>query len=447
MRGRARAFAQRDHRAFYWRVVLPVQSVLLTAFVAPVYGFNAVIQPVNAVFSPENVTSGWTGAVAGGLLFSSAGFGALAFDRLLRIAKTRPRLLVWLSVALFGCFIVGAIACRIESPSLLYLGFAVPTGLVLSNLYSLCVSFVVPWASRLKREGLQAGVVGFMFGAWAAAYSFVAPIVVRAIGLQWLLVLSGALVLLTSLLASMLYHDPPPEPPPPVGAVSAASSTLTVAKIVRLPVFWVFAAFLVFFMAPGFGFKLIVHALSNEVFHASESVASMVAVAFFVTYGVARLVFGTLADKVPLRPMYYLFCGVQAAALVVAAFVLPQLHGVAFFAGLMCVVGGAFAAGQVLWILVVLKIYGPTSFHAGVRAYMPAIGVAGILGPLTLNAALRGSHTVTAVSVWLFVAAACVAVCAVLVHVLRRVDYTQMAAGQRPGLRLRWRSKDEFDRF
>ena len=53
-------------RRFFFFWVLPFQSILLTAFVAPMYGFNALIQRLNQIFSPADPASGWAGATAGG---------------------------------------------------------------------------------------------------------------------------------------------------------------------------------------------------------------------------------------------------------------------------------------------------------------------------------------------------------------------------------------------
>jgi hypothetical protein len=58
----AKRFAERDPRAFYWKVVIPFQALLLTAFCAPMYGYNALIAPLNEIFTPNDPNSGWAGA-------------------------------------------------------------------------------------------------------------------------------------------------------------------------------------------------------------------------------------------------------------------------------------------------------------------------------------------------------------------------------------------------
>lgn len=67
-----RGDAQAERRFFFF-LVLPLQSVLLTAYVAPMYGFNALIQPFNEAFSPDDPSSAWAGALTGGALFLTIG--------------------------------------------------------------------------------------------------------------------------------------------------------------------------------------------------------------------------------------------------------------------------------------------------------------------------------------------------------------------------------------
>ena len=171
------------------------------------------------------------------------------------------------------------------------------------------------------------------------------------------------------------------------------------------------------------------------------------AVAFLATYGLSRLVFGILSDKIRLKPMYFLFGFVQAAALLIAAITLPNLQGVAFFTVLMCIVGGMFAAGKCLFTLVCVHIYGPVNFATGITMVLPAYGLAGFIGPITLTYAMRSSDVVETTSWWLYATSGVLLICVVLFHLLRRVDYAKLANKEPQGLHVGFKATTEFDRF
>lgn len=290
-----------------------------------------------------------------------------------------------------------------------------------------------------------------MFGVWGAAYSFLAPELHAAVGVEWLLIITGGAVCVLGFVGAWLFIEPSEEPAA-VGSGSTeaavqARPALRLRDLLRLPPFYLFFVFFLLFLTPGFGFKIIVQVLSTEVFHATAFVSSMMAVAFLVTYGVSRLVAGVLSDKLPLKPMYALFSGVQAGVLVVMGFTLPMHPGALLFTLMMCAVGGMFAAGKCLWTIVLLKLYGPKSFPTAVRATLPAFGFAGFLGPVTLNWALRASDILSVTSIWLYAMAAALVLCVVLFHALRRVDYQKFDRGEPQGLHLGLRAKSELDRL
>ena len=93
------------------------------------YGFNALILPINDVFSPGNVNDGWPGAIVGGTVLLTAGFGGLLHHWLLSLSGGRRRLIVILNVLIPFIFGLGATACHLQWFWLLIIGFALPAGL------------------------------------------------------------------------------------------------------------------------------------------------------------------------------------------------------------------------------------------------------------------------------------------------------------------------------
>ena len=172
MRNRLEAFASRHPDIFYWRIILPLQTLLLLAYCAPLYGFSALLGPINNVFSPEQSRGAMAGVLTGSLLFLGVGFGVLFSDSLLRLAKSPARLLIALNIAVLVVFSIGGLACELGSLWLFLLGFALPTGLIFSNIFSLAMRQLMGWSNHFNRAGLQAGFSGLVFGLWGALFSF-----------------------------------------------------------------------------------------------------------------------------------------------------------------------------------------------------------------------------------------------------------------------------------
>lgn len=447
---RIHTFAERHPEKYFWWLVLPIQSILFSAYTAPMYGFNALISPINEIFAPDPQSGGWPGAVAGSLILSVTGFGALANSRLIKLAGKPVRLFVALNILTLLFFNVGALACILESEWLLMLGFAVPVGFVFGNLFALCMAQVLGWAQRFDRAGLQSGVIGLFFGLWGGLYSYFAPWLANRIDLEWLLAGTGFSIVTIGLIAAFIFVEPPKSPGNTKAKTSApkdAAVELKIIDILKLAPFWIFFIFFMLFLTPGFGFKIIVQELSTKVFHANAETAAIMAVAFLTSYGLSRLIFGILSDKFHLKLLYLIFAVTQMVCLLVAAIILPHLQSVVIFTILMCMIGATFAAGKCIWMVLLLKLYGPVNYNKASHVTLSAYGLAGFIGPITLNFALQESDIWSATSGWLYVMSGALFVCAILILMLRRVDYTRFIAGKTQQIRLVLRSHEDLDRF
>jgi nitrate/nitrite transporter NarK len=286
--------------------------------------------------------------------------------------------------------------------------------------------YLTHWARRFNRTGLQAGVFGMMYGAWGAAFSFVGPFAIDSMGLAWWMFVSGSFVLALSFAGIALLFNPPPElalSP----AKQAPERLLTNRDILHMAKFWIFAVFFALFLTPGFGFKIIVQVLGAHLFHASTSTAALMAASFLSSYALGRLLFGLIADHFSLKPIYISFCVVQIVALLIMGFALPSFTGAAFFTVLMCLVGAMFAAGKSLWSVVLLRLYGPVSLHRALAMTLPVFGLAGFFGPITLNYAVTQSDLMHATRVWVFVMVGLLAVCTLLIGLLRGLGRQNVA--------------------
>ena len=218
--------------------VLPFQSICLTVFAGPLYGFNALIQRINEVFSPSDINTGWAGAIAGGDYFLVGRSGWYDSPILSLWVGSRARLFVIMNVAIIAGFGVGALACHLKLYWLLLLGFAIPTGLCFVNLFFIGIVFLVNWGHEAGRVGLSTGIAGMLFGIWGAVYSVIGPYIVANAHLIWFLLLSGIAVSLIELLALTCMLDPvgsgtSAEP----NQTKAETPTLTFKDIAQVPSF------------------------------------------------------------------------------------------------------------------------------------------------------------------------------------------------------------------
>jgi len=432
----------RHPRAFYWRLLFPLQSFLLCAYAAPLYGFNALLAPIDHVFAHAGYTA-WVGATSGGIMLMATGFGGLFNGWLAKLAGGNSRLLVALAVSAPICFALMVFSLQLESVPLLFT-FSALTGVTFSNIYTICSSKLMTWAHQQGRAGLQAGMIGLGFGAWGALNSFVAPPLIEAFSLSALLIGEGLLLLILTLLAWLLLTDPPPQPKQDEATEDAPEIGL--GQLFKLAPFWIFFAFFFLFLLPGFGFKIIVQALSLKVFHASQEAAQLMAVAFLLSYGLSRLGFGILSDKLPTRPMYFWFTALQGLGLLAMAITLPMVDSIAIFTLLMCFVSVNFAAGKCIFLVALIHLFGQRNFPLALRATLPAYGLAGLLGACSLNTALLHGNPVEQTANWLYWMSGGLGACFILMLLLKRVDYLRLLAGRQQPFGFQFRG-DETTKF
>ena len=82
---------QDNEKAFYWWIILPLQSLLLTVMTAPMYGFSALIEPINIAMGAENPTNGLPGALSGSLILLVSGAAAVFFGKLMKVFGGRVK--------------------------------------------------------------------------------------------------------------------------------------------------------------------------------------------------------------------------------------------------------------------------------------------------------------------------------------------------------------------
>lgn len=430
-------------RRFYWFWILPIQTMLMTAYIVPMYGFNAYIEPINEIFNPARALDGWPGAISGGLVFLGTTLGAV-LERLLGKLSHSTRIQLLLSNILIAVtLVIFAVACWYESIWLLMTGGSFLMGIGMGCNFSFSAKLLLSWGRHMGHLGLQSGVFGLLFGVWGAIYSLMAPMLIQRWGIEWTFIGTACFVMLFAFL-SVIRLRMPVEP--------AARSTLdkpvlSLRQIAATRQFWFFTICMLILLTPGFGFKVIVQSLSEHIYHVSSLTASLVAVAFLMSYGISRLICGLLADHVRLKPMYLLFTGGQMILLTVTAIALPDVQGIAFIAVMMCLIGSLFAAGKSLWGMLAMALFGSSNLNSAIHGLLVAFGLAGLLGPVTLNWALRSDDVLRTTSWWMYAMAGAMGLACLLVWLMRTFDFEAAANHKHQPMHWKPSERDERDRF
>lgn len=433
----------KKERRFYWFWILPFQTMLMTSYIMPMYGFNAFLKSINEIFDPANPLNGWPGAIAGGLVFLGTAFGGV-LHRFLQGLSHSPRVQLVISNVMIALSLAfSAFACWNHSLWVLVTAGSFVMGIAMGCTFSLAAALLLGWGRYMGHLGLQSGVFGLMFGLWGAIYSLIAPMAIHRWGIEWTFIGTGSLILIFTGLCSIRYRMPTEQS----AKENPRSTTLDVRQVFRTKQFWFFTICMLILLTPGFGFKVIVQSLAENIYHVSSLSASLVAVAFLTSYGISRLICGCIADHVKLKPMYLLFTGGQMMLLVVTAIGLPHVEGITFMAVMMCLIGSLFAAGKSLWGMLAISLLGTANIKNAIHGLMIAFGLAGLLGPITLNWALRSNDVLMSTSWWLYAMAACMAIACLLVWIMRAFDFK--AADQHKRQPIHWwpGSRDELDRF
>lgn len=269
-------------------------------------------------------------ATASGLYTLGTLAGSLALPFVGRFIDRRgPRLAVVLIAAAFAlaCVFMG----QVRTLAGLAVGFVLIRGLGQGSLSLVSLHVVNVWFVR--RRGLAVGLLGLGFAAATAFFPPLIEALIEAHGWRRAYALLGGLVALTILpLGALLFRghperfgrrpdsgllDAPEDGAPP----RPAEASLTAAQARRTVGFWLFA-----------GGDVAIAALSTAlVFHHFDLMAAggldrAAAAAVFVPFGAviagANLLTGVLMDRVRPRVLLAVMLALQAAALVLAGWVL-----------------------------------------------------------------------------------------------------------------------------
>ncbi|GFO69513.1 MFS transporter [Geomonas limicola] len=351
-----------------------------------VYAWSFFQKPLCETYGWTNSQVVWTFSLAITFLGLSAAAGGLL------LPKTGPRPLALAGAVLFGSgYFLAALALRLHSLPLLWLGYGVIGGIGLGLGYVTPVATISKWFP--DRKGLATGtvVMGFGFGALLMS-KLVAPFLLARTGgdLVSAFTAMGVIFLVLSLASAALVRNPPASwVPPQVAAEAAAESDAApgspgscIASGSFLVMWLIFfcnitaGIALIGFQSPLFQDVCAKHdpALGKEVLAAYGG--TMIA-ASSVFNGIGRFFWGALSDRLGRSRTFSLILGSQVAAFAL----LLRVTEPWLFATLVCYVLLCYGGGFGTMPSFVLDRFGARVMPAVYGAILTAWSAAGIAGP------------------------------------------------------------------
>ncbi|WP_239027647.1 L-lactate MFS transporter [Geomonas diazotrophica] len=365
------------------RVVIAAACTLLMLNLGTVYAWSFFQKPLCETYGWSNSQVVWTFSLAICFLGLSAAAGGLI------LPKSGPRPLALAGAVLFGAgYLLAALALRMHSLPLLYLGYGVIGGIGLGLGYVTPVATVARWFP--DRRGLATGtvVMGFGFGALLMS-KVIAPFLLRTVGGDMVLAFTvmGVLFLALSLASAAFIRNPPASSlaNDTAGTVSGSDTVTAGICIFSRPfvLMW-----LIFFCNITAGIALIgfQSPLFQDVCAKRDPALGMEALAGYggtliatssVFNGVGRFLWGAFSDRLGRLRTFRLILVSQIAAFAL----LMQTSHPWLFATLVCYILLCYGGGFGTMPSFVLDMFGARLMPAVYGAILTAWSAAGIAGP------------------------------------------------------------------
>lgn len=350
-----------------------------------VYAWSFFQKPLCETYGWSNSQVVWTFSLAITFLGLSAAAGGLL------LPKTGPRPLALAGAVLFGSgYFLAALALRLHSLPLLWLGYGVIGGIGLGLGYVTPVATVSKWFPDHKGVATGTVVMGFGFGALLMS-KLIAPFLLARTGGDMVsaFTVMGVLFLVLSLAAAAFVRNPPASWVPPMaakGAVDDEGAQLGAGSCIASGAFllmWLIffcnitaGIALIGFQSPLFQEVCAKHdpALGRELLAAYGG--TMIA-ASSVFNGIGRFFWGALSDRLGRSRTFSVILGSQVAAFAL----LMQTSQPWLFAVLVCYILLCYGGGFGTMPSFVLDRFGARVMPAVYGAILTAWSAAGIAGP------------------------------------------------------------------
>jgi MFS transporter, OFA family, oxalate/formate antiporter len=371
------------------RWVVAVISTLLMVSLGTVYAWSFFQKPLCDNYYWTNSQVAWAFSLAICFLGLAAAAGGLLLPR------TGPTLLALLGGVLFGSgYLLAALALKLHSLPLLYIGYGVIGGTGLGLCYVTPVTTVARWFP--DRKGFATGMVvmGFGFGALLMT-KVIAPLLLAQLAGDMVRVFAvmGVLFLLVTIPAGAFVRNPPAGWVPSGYAPPLASAKSGPEEWGRGDRACIFSGefallWVIFFCNITAGIAIIGFqsplfqdicskadpALGKEAL--ARYGATLIAVSSLFN-GVGRFLWGGISDRIGRRETFRLILGSQLLAFVLLLFTdSPWL-----FALLVCYILLCYGGGFGTMPSFVLDLFGSRVMPAVYGTILTAWAAAGIAGP------------------------------------------------------------------
>jgi len=349
-------------------------GTVLQLCLGTVYAWSYFQKPLVAGYGWSNTQVAWTFSFAIGFLGVAAAVGGIL------LPKFGPRKLAVTGSLLYGTgYLLAALALRLHSLPLLWLGYGVVGGSGLGLGYVTPVATVAKWFP--DKKGLVTGMVvmGFGFGALLMS-KVIAPALAAACQQQLPLVFagSGLIIGVTSLIVAAGLRNPPDTPATSTTTVSLAPVWSRQFGLMWLVFFCNIVAgiAIISFQSPLLQdlWKKIDPALTPVTLAASG--ATLIAISS-VFNGLGRLFWGGLSDRLGQLPTFRLMLATQ----IIAFIALRRTGNPWLFGALICYVLLCYGGGFGVMPAFVANEFGQPRMPVVYGCILTAWSAGGIVGP------------------------------------------------------------------
>ncbi len=384
----------------YSRWLVPPAALAIHLAIGQVYSFSVFVNPLIALKAADG--SSWNQKEVG-YIFSIAilflGLSAALFSKWLE--RAGPRKVLFVAALCFGAgFLVSALGVKLHSLALVYLGYGAIGGIGLGLGYISPVATLIRWFP--DRPGLATGMAIMGFGGGAMIGSPLGTDLMlhyggtgaHRIASTW--VTMGIVYLLFMMFGVFMIRTPRPGWTPagwtPKTNTNALISSHNVAvdSAMKTPQFWLLWLMLALNTTAGIGILEQASPMVQNLF--SGKVTALAAGGFVGVLSLfnmgGRFIWSTTSDYIGRKTTFMLFFILGS----VLFYLLPSLGSIALFVLVAGVLISMYGAGFATAPAYLKDLFGTADVSAIYGRLLTAWAVAGIVGPLLVNAVLDHAH-------------------------------------------------------
>ena len=377
------------------RWLIALSAVLIHLSIGSIYAYSIYQIPLNEAvgWSTSSVTSAFSVAVF--VLGLTAAFLGKYVE------KYGPRKSGLGAAVLYGLGMIGSgVSVAVESLPLFIATFGVIGGMGIGLGYISPIGTLVEWFP--DRRGMATGLAVMGFGAGALLTGPFGNFLMQNYGVAATFFTLGALYF-TMMAVGASYLQKPPEGWLPDGmedvenAEEKANSSLsgldvlTATEARTSPRFWM--VWIIIFINVSAGIMLLAFAspMLQQIGGATATTAAFITGYIGIFNGGGRIVWASLSDYIGRTTTYAAFFVIQ----VVAFFVMPQVAGVWFLAGLIFLVITCYGGGFACLPAYLSDLFGTKEVSAIHGYALTAWSVAGVAGPQLASIILESTGNYT----------------------------------------------------